>query len=189
MTAMTLLQPVRQPRHGRYAVKMQIDSITNQQVRQFYALYWPQREILHDFFSRLSESQFDFRMVATPERRADTPRESLAHILYVQLVYFDAVKSGTLEFKSLGVEHYREMTKAQLLAEWERIDEEMFAHLTGDGFDSNSHVAVFWGGDTNAIEVLYFLRDHAILHVGWNLALMDHLKMPRFDSLIRYWGP
>lgn len=106
MMAMTLLLPVRQPRHGRYDVKLQIDSITDQQVPQFYALYWPQREILHDFFSRLSESQFDYRMVDTPEGQADTPLESLEHIRYVQLVYFDAVNSGTLEFRSLGAEHY-----------------------------------------------------------------------------------
>jgi hypothetical protein len=81
------------------------------------------------------------------------------------------------------------MTKTQLLAEWERIDEEMFAHLTGKDFDSNGRVAVFWGGDMNAVDVLYFLRDRAILHVGWNLAVVDHLNVPRFDSLVRYWGP
>jgi hypothetical protein len=27
-----------------------------------------------------------------------------------------------------------------------------------------------------------------ILHVGWNLALMDHFNMPRFESLVQYWG-
>jgi hypothetical protein len=67
-------------------VKIQIDPIDNPQVRQFYALYWPQREILYEFFCLLSEPQFDFRMVDTPERKADTPRESLVHILYVQLI-------------------------------------------------------------------------------------------------------
>lgn len=79
------------------------------------------------------------------------------------------------------------MTGVRLLAEWERIDEEMFAHLTGDGFDSNSRVAVFSSRDMNAVDVLCFLRDHAILHVGWNLAIIDHLNVPRFDSLVRYW--
>ncbi len=169
-------------------MKIDIAAIENPQVRLFYALYWPQREIVYDFFSRLTEEQFDYRMVDTPERKSDTPRESLAHILYVQLVYWDSVKTGTLEFKSMGVEHYWRMTKGQLLAEMERIDEEMFAYLTADTFDSSGRVAVFWGGDLNAVDVLYFLRDHAILHIGWNLALMDHLNVPRFDSLIQYWG-
>jgi hypothetical protein len=81
------------------------------------------------------------------------------------------------------------MTKGQLLAEWERIDEEMFTYLTAETFDSQSTVDVPWGGKMNAVDVLFFLRDHDILHIGWNLALMDHLNVPRFESLIQYWGP
>jgi uncharacterized damage-inducible protein DinB len=170
-------------------VRFDISSIKNPRVRHFYSLYWPQHQIVYDFFTRLTEKQFDYRMLDTPERKADTPRESLAHILYVQLVYLSSVKAGKLEFKSMGVEHYREMTKAQLLAEIERIDEEMFAYLTAEAFDGNSTVDVPWGGEMNAVDVLFFLRDHDILHVGWNLALMDHLNVPRFESLIQYWGP
>ena len=106
---------------------LDIRSIRNPQVRQFCALYWPQRQILHDFYTRLTEEQYDYRMVDRPERKADAPRESLAHILYVQLVYMNGVKTGKLEFKSMGVEHYAQMSKDQLLAEWERIDQEMLA--------------------------------------------------------------
>jgi uncharacterized damage-inducible protein DinB len=170
-------------------MRFDISSIEDPQIRQFYSLYWPQRQILYDFFNRLTEDQFDYRMVDTPERKSDTPRESLAHILYVQLVYLNGVKTGRLEFKSMGVEHYAEMAKEQLLAELQRIDEEMFTYLTAEAFDSNSPVKVFWGGEMNAVAVLYFLRDHDILHIGWNLALMDHLNVLRFDSLIQYWGP
>ena len=170
---------------------MQIDitAITNPQVRQFYALYWPQRQIITDFYTQLTGEQFDYRMTDTPGRKSDTPRESLVHILHVQLVYFDCAKTGKLEFKSMGVEHYAKMSKDQLLDEMERIDAEMHAHLTAETFDSNRRVAVFWGGEMNVLDVLYFLRDHEILHIGWNLALMDHLNMPRFESLIQYWGP
>src|SRR3989304_6324854 len=100
-------------------VKMRFDinSIKNPQVRVFYSLWWPQHQVIYDFYSRLAEEQFDYCMVDTPEKKSDTPRQSLAHILYV----------------------------------------------------------------------LFFLRDHDILHVGWNLALMDHLSVPRFESLIAYW--
>ncbi len=170
-------------------MRLGIDSIKNPQVRNFYSLWWPQHQIIYDFFARLTEEQFDYRMVDTPDRKSDTPRESLAHILYVQLVYFNGVKTGKLEFKSMGVEHYREMTKGQLLAELGRIDQEMLAYLTAETFDSRRRVAVFWGDAMNAVDVLYFLRDHDILHIGWNLALMDHLSVPRFESLIQYWGP
>ena len=170
-------------------MKVDIGSIKDDRVRVFYSLWWSQHQTLRDFYTLLTEEQFDFRMVDTPDRKADTPRESLAHILYVQLVYFNSVKTGKLEFKSMGVEHYREMAKAQLLGEMERIDEEMFAYLTAESFDSSKQVGVFWGGEMNAIDVLFFLRDHDILHIGWNLALMDHLNMPRYESLIQYLGP
>jgi hypothetical protein len=58
-----------------------------------------------------------------------------------------------------------EMTKEQLLAEMECVEEELFVHLTADTFDCSSRVAVFWGGDSDALGVLFFLRDHAILHL------------------------
>ena len=169
--------------------QLDISSIANPQVRQFYALYWPQRRIVYDFYTRLTDEQFDYRLVESPERKSDTPRESLAHILYVQLVYLHSAKTGKLEFKSMGVEHYWQMSKDQLLAKMERIDEDMFTCLTAETFDSYSRVQVFWGGEMNAVDVLYFLRDHEILHIGWNLAVMDHLNVPRFESLIQYWGP
>jgi hypothetical protein len=170
-------------------MNVDIRSITNPHVRQLYALYWPQRQILYDFYSCLTEDQFGFQMVDAPDRKSDTPRQSLAHILYVQLVYWNGVKARKIEFGPIGVEHYWRMSRAELLDEWERIDVGMFAYLTAETFDSASRVATFWGGEMNAVDVLFFLRDHAILHTGWNLALMDHLKMPRFPSLAQYWGP
>ena len=170
-------------------MKPDISSIKNPQVRTFYALWGSQLQILYDFVFQLAEEQFDFRMVDTPARQADTPRESLAHILYVQLVYLNAVKTGKLEFKDLGVEHYKTLTKAHLLAEWERIDQDMYAYLTAETFNSQRQVDVPWGGTMNAVDLLFFLRDHDILHIGWNLAVMDHLNVPRFESLIQYWGP
>jgi hypothetical protein len=170
-------------------MKPDFASIQNPQVRAFYSLWWPQHQIIHDFVCRLPEQQLDYRMVDSPSRKADTPRESLAHILYVQLVYLNAVKTGKLEFKSMGVEHYGALTKEQLLAEWERIDDEIFAYLTCEAFDPQSLVEVPWGGRMNAVDLLFFLRDHDILHIGWNLAIMDHLSVPRFESLVQYWGP
>lgn len=170
-------------------MELDIEAIRDPRVRQFYALYWPQRRIIHDFYRALSDDQYDYRLVDTPERRADSPRESLAHILYVQLVYMNGVRTGTLAFGPMGVDHYRELPKDRLLAELERIEREMYDWLSGDAFDAGRRVKVFWGSEMDAIDVLYFLRDHDILHVGWNLAVMDHLNVPRFESLIGYWGP
>ena len=170
-------------------MNIDIGSIQNPQVRAFYALTWSQHRILYEFYTLIGEEQYDFRIVDRPERKADSPRESLAHILYVELVYLNGVRTGKLEFKDMGVGHYKEMTKDQLLAEWERIDLEMFNYLTSADFDSGKPVEVPWGGAMNAVDVLFFLRDHDILHIGWNLAVMDHLNVPRYPTLIQYWGP
>jgi hypothetical protein len=170
-------------------MKLDIGSISNPQVRTFYALFWPQHQILIDFYTNLPEGQYNYRMVDTPQRKADTPRESLAHILYVERVYLNGVRSGRLEFKSMGTEHFSEMEKGQLLGEMERIDQEMFGALTSPSFDSGCAVEVPWGGRMNAVDLLFFLRDHDILHVGWNLAVMDHLNVSRYPSLVQYWGP
>lgn len=168
---------------------MQIDvsSIQNSRVRFFYSLYWPQRQIIRDFFALLPDEHFDYRMVDTPNRKSDTPRESLAHILQVQLVFFNGAKTGTLEFKPMGVAHYWQMTKQELLTEMEQIDKEMYATLTAESFDSDQVIDVPWG-EMNVTDLLLFLRDHDILHIGWNLALMDHLDLPRYESLSMYWG-
>lgn len=79
------------------------------------------------------------------------------------------------------------MSKAELVAEMERVDQAMFDYLTAANFDSNATVQAPWG-EVNGVDALYFLRDHDILHIGWNLALMDHLNLPRYEALVQYWG-
>ena len=170
-------------------MKIDLTTIKNPQVRQFYTLYWAQHQVIVDFYNLLPEEQFDTCLTDSPQRKSDTPRQSLAHILYVQLVYLKSARTGTLEFKSLGTEHYAQMSKVQLLAELERIDTEMYTLLTAETFDSGAQVAVPWGGKMNVIDLLFFMRDHDILHIGWNLAVMDRVNLPRFTSLIQYWGP
>jgi uncharacterized damage-inducible protein DinB len=169
-------------------MKPQIQEIKSTEVKTFYGLYWPQHQILLDFYDLLEEKQYDYRMVDRPGYKSDTPRESLAHIIYVQWVYLDAVKTGRLEFKSLGTEYYSTLKKIELLAEWERCDQAIYDFLTADNFDSSQAITVPWGGAMRAIDLLFFLRDHDILHVGWNLAMMDQLAIPRFEALAQYWG-
>jgi hypothetical protein len=169
-------------------MKPDLASIKIKPVHTFYALYWPQHQILVDFFNLLPEEQYDHRLVDMPERKGDTPRESLAHIIYVQWVYLNGVRTGKLEFKSMGTEHFNTLPRDTLLAEWERCDIELYTFLTTETFDHNTMVGVPWGGAMNAIDLLFFLRDHDILHIGWNLAYMDFCNMPRFPSLIQYWG-
>jgi len=167
--------------------EIDVHAISRPEVRVFYMLFWEQRRILRDFFHRLPAEQYDFRMVDRPDRQADTPRQSLAHILETQHVFLRGVRSGVLRFADSGVAHLYDLEKEALLAELERLDREMYALLTHAAFDSTATVQAPWG-ELDALNLLYFLRDHDILHIGWNLALMDHLALPRYASLNQYWG-
>ena len=87
----------------------------------------------------------------------------------------------------MGVDPYLQMTKQQLLAEMDKIEAEMLTFLASETFDSEAQTEAPWG-KLKAIDLLHAMRAHDILHIGWNLALMDHLGMQRFQSLIDCWG-
>lgn len=168
-------------------MKFNVDAIQNERVRFYYRVYLMQRGILRDFFVTLPDEHYDFRMVDRETRKADSPRESLAHILHVQLNYLNAMQTGTLNFGKLEVGHYWEISRSDLIAEMDRMDEEIYAHLTGGSFDPGASITAPWG-ELNINDLLMFLRDHDVLHIGWNLAVIDHLDLPRYPSLVNYWG-
>ncbi|HEY0070781.1 MAG TPA: DinB family protein [Chloroflexia bacterium] len=163
------------------------DTISDPQVRQFFQAYLPQRQIVRDFYELLPDDKLDYRIVETGNRRADSPRESLVHILETQLAYFNGITSGSLDFESMGAERYQAMSKQQLLDELAALDEKMYRHSTSPDFDPAATISTSWGDETT-LGVLYLVRDHDILHIGWNLALMDHLDVERYQSLVDIWG-
>jgi len=163
------------------------ESIGDARVRTFYALHRPLRRIIRDFYALLPEEHYDYRMVDRADRRSDSPRESLAHILRTQVIYVRGVQTGRLSFEDALTERYDGWGKDALLREMDRLDAELHAYLTGAEFRPDAPVHAPWG-EMTAVEALYLIRDHDILHIGWNLAVMDHLGMERFPSLREYWG-
>jgi hypothetical protein len=127
-------------------------------------------------------------MKESDSRKTDTPRESLAHILHFQLINLNGMKAGKLVYESQNVDHYWKISRKELIAEMERIDGELFEYLTDEDFNKDTPIITPWGGEWSCLDILSSLRDHDILHIGWNLALMDFLDMPRFASLAAYWG-
>ena len=162
-------------------------SVPDGQARTFLQLYAPHRDMLRDFYEQLPEERYDFRLTDGPALRSDSPRESLAHVLETRLIYLNAVRSGTLNFAPPDIEPLRQASKTVLLAAWDRIEADMLAMFNSPHFDADKVVVCPWG-DWTAAQTLYLIRDHEILHVGWNLALMDALGLPRFQSLREYWG-
>ena len=151
------------------------------EIRSFYYIYLPQRRIIADFYTLLPEESYDYRMVDG----ADTPRESLVHILQTHLQYLDGVTSGTLDFAAVAPPS--DQSKEGLLREMDRVEERTWDFLSHANFDPDAPVEAPWG-TMRAGDAVFLTRDHDILHVGWNLALMDHLVMERFPSLKQHWG-
>lgn len=164
-----------------------IDTIHHPDVRLFYALYWPQRCILRDFYTLLPEEQYDARVVDTPTRHADTPRESLIHLIRIQQIYLAALHTRVLRFEPQHPPLHATMRKPDLMHGWEQVEQAMFDTLTADTFNATQPITVPWG-ESAPVDLLFFLRDHDILHIGWNLAVMDYLDLPRYASLTAYWG-
>ena len=85
--------------------------VTNPQARYFLEEFFTNREINRKFYQRVPEEKFDFRMVDSPGRKSDSPRESLAHQINVQQDYIKAVETGRLRFV---IDHGLELPKRSL---------------------------------------------------------------------------
>jgi hypothetical protein len=151
------------------------------------------REVNREFYRRVPAEKLDYRMVDTKTRRADSPRESLLHQLYVVRNYVYAVKTGVMQWGPrrealLMAPALARWGKKRLLEELERTEEELIDLLSRPDIDDVA-VKVPWRDEPlPALRLLEGLIDHEILHAGWNLALMDHLHMDRYPALSRVWA-
>jgi uncharacterized damage-inducible protein DinB len=164
-----------------------LSQIPDPETRNAFQIFYAQRIVLRDFFAQLSEDQFDYRMVDRPGRRSDTPRESLVHLITVQRWYIQGLTSGELSFAPIDDSAYRDLPGAGLLAELDRLDDTVFNIISQPDYSPQAPVACPWGTVPRTV-MIHIMRDHDILHIGWNLALMDHLDIPRYESLRRLWG-
>lgn len=169
---------------------MDVSQVANPQARQFLSLFLNDRDINHQFYSLVPEDKFNYHMVNTPQRKSDSPRESLAHQIRVQREYMRAIEAGELKFSVFYNQEteLKKKSKDELLTELKGVDQQLITLLSSE---ENCHkiIKTPWSKDgINAITMLYALRDHEILHTGWNLALMGHLNIPRFPALQKIWG-
>lgn len=167
-----------------------ISRITDTQAKSFIEQFIKDREINKEFYRRVPEDEFDFRMVDTSERKSDSPRESLAHQIDTTRDYINGVKTGVLKF---GVEYddlveLQELTKDELLTKLEESEKEL-VEILSDPEINKKQVRVPWSKKPiPAVSSLWGLDSHEILHQGWNLAIMDHLNIERFPALRGMWG-
>ncbi|MFC1790076.1 DinB family protein [Patescibacteria group bacterium] len=168
---------------------MKYSQVTNQEARSFLADYFVHREINREFFIRVTEKDFDFRMVDTPQRKATSIREQLAHQINVQSCYLKGLKTGQLIFsKKLHDLSLKTETKKELLAKLKQTDQELI-NLLSIPKNLKKKIKVPWSKERiDPISMLYGLQNHEILHTGVYICLMDHLNMPRFKKLKQIWG-
>lgn len=168
--------------------KFNLSKIKNPQAQFFINQYLRDREINYQFFKRVPEDKMNFRMVNTKKRRSDSPKESLIHQIDTTRDYINGIKTGVLRFGINYPDLKPSLTKNQLLKKWGEAVEELI-NLLSDPLIDQKTVLVPWSQQPiPAIDSLWGLDSHEILHQGWNLALMDHLDIERFPELKAMWG-
>lgn len=169
---------------------MDISAIKDSQAKVFIEQFLRDRGINREFYMRVPEDKFDFRMVDTPQRKSNSPRESLAHQIDTTRDYINGIKTGTLSFgiKYNDLVELQKLTKSDLLAKLDETKKELIDILS-DSNISSKKVKVPWSKEPiPAVSSLWGLDSHEILHQGWNLAIMDFLNIERFPALKEMWG-
>lgn len=167
---------------------MKFVNVENDKARQFLEVYRLNRSINREFYQRVKEEDFDFRMVDRPQRRSDSVRESLAHQIAVEQTYLEAVESGKLSFGEYGDSKLKSLSKSELLNELAQADEKL-VELMSDEEKIKRKVEVSWSEELiDVVDMLWSLNSHEVLHTGWNMAVMDHLQIERFNKLKEMWG-
>lgn len=169
---------------------MDISKIANPAAKMFIDTFLANRNINKEFYNLVPEDKLDFRMVDIPQIKSDSPRESLIHQIDTTRDYLNGVTSGVLQFDNQYEDLHlpKKLTKSDLLKKLGETEKELIDVLS-DPKISNKKVKVPWSKEPiPAIDSLWGLNSHEVLHTGWNLAVMDHLNIERFPALKRMWG-
>ena len=165
-----------------------ISKVKDSEAKRFLKHFFEHREVNREFYQKVSQGKFDFRMVSNPQKKSDSPRESLAHQIKVQKSYIGAIGKGRLKYSDYDHLRLGVKSKKGLLSQLEKIDKELVALLTNSK-NLKKKIKVCWSKERiTPVQMLWGLQEHEILHTGWNLALMDHLNIKRFSALKKLWG-
>ena len=105
-------------------------------------------------------------MVDSPQRKSDSPRESLAHQIGVQNDYLNGVITGTLAFNSGDDKLLKSLTKAELLEKLQEVDRKLIDLLSEPDIGKRKVKVPWIEAPIPAITSLWALDSHEILHTG-----------------------
>jgi hypothetical protein len=165
-------------------------SIEQSEIEKLLTTFFVDRRINREFYENVPEEKYDYRMVDTSNRKSDSVRESLIHQIQIQRKYIKGIKTGRLEFTKAaeGGLELPARTKAELLEELRAVDDEIVQVLNKPDI-KEKQIEVPWSSERQSMSsVLKALHYHELLHTGWNIAVMDHLEMERYQALRDVWG-
>jgi uncharacterized damage-inducible protein DinB len=169
---------------------MDITSVKNSEAKRFLSQFFNDRAINREFYERVPEDKFDYRMVDNTKRKSDSPRESLAHQIDTQRDYINAIKTGVLKFgeKYSDLAEPEKLSKSELLQKLDEAEKELVSLLSDDKIEAKKARVPWTSEPISVLSMIWALDSHEILHTGWNLAIMDHLDIERFQKLKEMWG-
>lgn len=183
-----LIQLVKVKFTCKNKIMLDISKVTNSEAKKFITAFFANRAINREYYEIVPEERFDYRMVDNSAQKSDSPRESLGHQIGVQQDYMNGVITGVLKFETGDDKKLKGLSKAELLKKLTEVDEKLVEILSDKNID-NKTVKTSWSKTPiSVVSSLWGLDSHEILHTGWNLAVMDHLNIKRFDSLKNIWG-
>lgn len=166
--------------------------VTNLQVLDFINTFLLHRDINREYFLLIPEGKLDVHLVDNEKVQSDSPRKNLIHQIDTTRDYINGILKGELRFGRN--EEYTDLQKPDMLSKnelIEKLDEstlwlmEVLAHKNIETIK----VKVKWSKDLiPALQMIWGLNNHEILHTGWNLAYMDFLGILRFPKLKAMWG-
>jgi len=173
-------------------IKSAKQKVTNPQAINFINTFLLHRDINREYFLLVPEEKYDIHLVNNEKVQSDSPRKNLVHQVDTTRDYINGILKKQLLFRRN--EEYTDLQKPEILTKSqliEKFDEStlwLISVLQQKDIDTVS-VKVPWNTDfTPALQMIWGLNSHEILHTGWNLAYMDFLEIPRFPKLKVMWG-
>ncbi len=173
-------------------VNQKIQKVVNKSALDFIHSFLMNRDINREYYSLVPEEKLDIHLVDNGLVKSDSPRQNLLHQVDTTRDYVQGIKTGELLFKRnseyVEIQNSTPFSKDELL---EQLDSSTFSVIeTLQREDIGAiRISVPWSKTpVIALQMIWALNNHEILHTGWNLAYMDLFNIPRFPKLKALWG-
>ncbi|OIP84045.1 hypothetical protein AUK04_02770 [Candidatus Roizmanbacteria bacterium CG2_30_33_16] len=165
--------------------------ITNPIALGFVNAFLMHREINRCYYLRVPEDKLDVHLVDNERVKSDSPRKNLIHQIDVTRDYINGILTGELKHKHkeyLDLLNPEEFNKEKLILKFDESTLLLLKTLSHQDINKIK-VRVKWSKfSVPALQMIWGLNNHEILHTGWNLAYMDFLGIERFPQLKAMWG-